>query len=429
MKTYQILWMGLILIASTAMGARQPNVIVIYTDDQGSIDTHAFGAKDLTTPHMDALAKDGVRFTQMYAPAPVCSPSRAGLMTGRYPLRAGMKSNAGSTKGKGGMPASQVTMAEMFKAAGYATGHIGKWHLGYTPETMPNGQGFDHSFGHMGGCIDNYSHFFYWQGPNRHDLWRNGKEVYHDGEFFGDLMVSEAAQFIEANKAKPFYIYFAINMPHYPYQGDVKWLKHYKDLKYPRNLYAAFVSTIDDRIGQLLAVVEKQGLTKDTIIVFQSDHGHSTESRAHGGGGSAGPYRGAKFSMYEGGIRVPSIVKWPGKIPAGQVRGQMVHGCDWFPTLAALAGVKLPHEDLDGKDISKVITADAPSPHQVLHWHTGGAWAVRQGDWKLISGRAKGLYNLAKDVGEKNDLSKANAEKLAELKKLHDMWARTLKKK
>ena len=425
------LMLFVLAIGSTALAQRKPNVIIIYTDDQGTVDTHLFGAKDLSTAHMDALAKQGVRFTQMYAPAPVCSPSRAGLLTGRYPVRAGVPGNVSSARGKHGMPTEQVTIAETFKAAGYATAHIGKWHLGYTPPTMPNGQGFDHSFGHMGGCIDNYSHFFYWAGPNRHDLWRNGKEVFHDGEFFGDLMVEEAGRFIEKNHEKPFFIYFAINMPHYPYQGDVKWLKHYEKLKYPRNLYAAFVSTIDDRIGRLLGLLEKQGLTKDTIVVFQSDHGHSTETRAHGGGGSAGPHRGAKFSVYEGGIRVPSFVRWPGKIPAGQVRGQMVHGCDWLPTLAKLAGVELLNKDLDGRDISAVIESSmVPSPHKVLHWSMGrNRWAVRKGDWKLVrEGKKLELYDLPRDLGEQKNLAARHPQIVKELKKLHDDWGRKVGK-
>ena len=170
---------------------RRPNVIVILTDDQGAADAHCYGAQDLQTPAMDGIAARGVRFTQFYSAAPVCSPSRAGLLTGRYPLRAGLVGNASCRKGDPGMP-PQATLAKMFKAAGYATAHIGKWHLGFTPETMPNSQGFDYSFGHMGGCIDNFSHFFYWEGPNRHDLYRNGQEVYYPGRFFPDLMIEEA---------------------------------------------------------------------------------------------------------------------------------------------------------------------------------------------------------------------------------------------
>ena len=207
----------------------------------------------------------------------------------------------------------------MFKAAGYATAHVGKWHLGFAKGMTPNEQGFDDSFGFLGGCIDNYSHFFYWHGPNRHDLWRNGKEVHHDGQFFPELMVAEAGRFIEANRSRPFFMYFALNMPHYPYQGYAKWLDRYRSLPHPRREYAAFVSTLDENLGRLLARLDELGLRENTIVVFQSDNGHSTEERAFFGGGSAGPYRGAKFSLFEGGIRLPAIISWPGHLPEGQV--------------------------------------------------------------------------------------------------------------
>jgi arylsulfatase A-like enzyme len=434
--------LGLLLLSLSLSAAdRRPNVIIIYTDDQGSVDLNCYGSKDLTTPHMDGLAKRGVRFTQFYAAAPVCSPSRAGLLTGRYPVRAGMPGNAGSTKGRAGLGTGEVTIAEMMKVAGYVTAHIGKWHLGYTPETMPNGQGFDHSFGHMGGCIDNYSHFFYWQGPNRHDLWRNGKEIFEDGKFFPELMAEEAARFIEQNKEKHFFIYFALNTPHYPYQGYAKWLKHYKKLPSPRNLYAAFLSTQDETIGNLLATLDRLKLREDTIIVFQSDHGHSHEERAHFGGGSSGPYRGAKFSMFEGGIRVPAIISWPGSLPEGEVRDQVAHSCDWLPTIAELTGGKLLNKDIDGKSIVKIIKhTEAITPHKVIHWQTGRGknprWAVRQGDWKLIGNpqdtsnkaplTAKDklfLVNLKESVGEMKNLSLANPEITQRLKKLHEEWA------
>ncbi|MEC8473144.1 MAG: sulfatase-like hydrolase/transferase, partial [Planctomycetota bacterium] len=261
----------------TSEGSGQkPNVIVIYSDDQGSLDLNCYGSSDLHTPHLDRLAAKGVRFTQMYSPSAICSASRAGLMTGRFPARAGVPGNVSSAQGVPGMPSSEVTLAELMSSHGYATAHIGKWHLGYSPETMPNAQGFDYSFGHMGGCIDNYSHFFYWNGPNRHDLWRNGKEVFEDGEFFLDLMVQEARQFIHSSLEKPFFMYWAINAPHYPMQGTSKWRKRYKDLESPRRQYAEFVSTVDEKVGEVLSVLEDLSLEKDTLIIFQSDHGHST---------------------------------------------------------------------------------------------------------------------------------------------------------
>lgn len=398
------------------LNARKPNVIIIYTDDQGTIDMNCYGAKDLVTPHMDALAKSGVRFTQFYSAAPVCSPSRVGLLTGRTPQHGGLNGNVGLDSE--GMPSSQITIAEELKKAGYATAHIGKWHLGHHDETVPNGQGFDYSFGHLVGCIDNYSHFFYWSGPNKHDLWRNGKEVFHNGEFFPDLMVKEAGEFIDQNKEKPFFIYFALNTPHYPYQGSPEWLEHYKDLPYPRNLYAAFLSTTDDRIGTLLKKVGDAGLRDDTIIIFQSDHGASEEVRAHNGGGSAGPHRGAKFSLYEGGIRVPAIISWPGKIPTNAVRDQVATGCDWYPTLMELCGVDAGSHKIDGKSLVPLIKSkDAPTAHQSFNWKSGRAVAIREGKWKLImTGKKVELFDLPHDLGESRNLANEHPEVVEQLR-------------
>ena len=257
--------------------ADRPNVVVIVTDDQGSVDAGCYGVTDLVTPNIDALAARGVRFTQFYAAAPLCSPSRAALLTGKTPQRAGLPGQAASQAGGGGMPAAQTTMAEVYKAAGYATGHVGKWHLGYDRGTMPLDQGFDSSFGFMGGCIDNYSHFYYWGGPNAHDLWRDGQEVWDEGQFFGDLVVNESGRFIAANKDKPFFLYVAINMPHYPLQGIAKWRERYKELPSPRDKYAAAMSTADEQIGGVLAALDAGGLRENTIVVYMSDHGHSTE--------------------------------------------------------------------------------------------------------------------------------------------------------
>jgi arylsulfatase A-like enzyme len=288
----------------------------------------------------------------------------------------------------------------------------------------------------MGGCIDTYSHFFYWQGPNRHDLHRNGQEVFAQGRFFGDLMVEEAATFLRANKARPLFLYFALNQPHYPYQGGEKWLKRCAALPYPRNLYAAFLSTTDERIGRLLAELDALGLRDQTIVVFQSDNGHSTEERAHFGGGTAGEYRGAKFSLFEGGIRVPAMISWPGKLPQGEVRRQIGHGCDWLPTLAELCGVPILNRDIDGKSLVPVIRApDAPSPHKVLHWQTGKSWAVRDGDWKLLgepkdtgqtpsSERLDRLFlvNLCDDVRERANVANKHPDIVERLRKLHQEW-------
>lgn len=410
-----LLLLSLLACIST-LSARRPNVIIIFTDDQGTVDMNCYGAKDLVTPNMDGLANRGVRFTQFYSAAPVCSPSRVGLMTGRTPQHGGLNGNV--PLDSVGMPSQQITIAEKMKTAGYATAHIGKWHLGHHKETVPNAQGFDHSFGHLVGCIDNYSHFFYWSGPNKHDLWRNGKEVFHNGEFFPDLMVKEAGEFIDKNKDQPFFIYFALNTPHYPYQGSPKWLEYYRDLPYPRNLYAAFLSTTDDRIGALLSEIENAGLTNDTIIIFQSDHGASEEVRAHKGGGSAGPHRGAKFSLYEGGIRVPAIISWPGNLPQNEVRNQIATGCDWFPTIMELCKIPAAEHEIDGKSLLPVINSkSARSAHKIFHWKSGNSVAVREGKWKLVmSGKKAELFDLPNDLGESRNLVKEHPEMVEKLR-------------
>lgn len=423
-------------VTATAADKDKPNVIIILTDDQGSIDVNCYGATDLTTPNMDKLAATGVRFSQFYVAASVCSPSRASMLTGMNPHAAGLPGNASSTEGHAGMPTGRVTIAEIMKQAGYSTAHIGKWHVGYTPATMPLGQGFDYSFGHMGGCIDNYSHFFYWDGPNRHDLWKNGRKVWHDGEYFGDLMVQKAERYIETHKDEPFFMYYAINMPHYPLQPTAKWREHYKDMEMPRRDYAAFVSTMDEQIGQLIDKLEELKLRENTIIVFQSDHGHSTESRTFGGGGNAGPFRGCKFSLFEGGIRIPAIISWPGHLPVNQVRHQMAFNIDWFPTIAEYCGIKKLPAGVEGKSLSGVIEKGKASPHKVFRWKSGAGWAIRKGDWKLLgypqdpANKAKldynkdllFLVNLAKDSTELVNLAAQYPEKTEELMAEYMKW-------
>lgn len=437
--------LALFLVVSGCLNAQErPNVILIYTDDQGSVDLNSYGAADLVTPNIDKIVEGGVKFTQFYA-SPVCSPSRASLLTGKTPQRAGSPGNAGSNpESKNGLPGGEYTMAEMFKDAGYKTAHIGKWHLGYQPEMIPNAQGFDYSFGHLVGCIDNYSHFFYWNGPNRHDLYRNGKEVFYPGKYFPDLMVKEAGRFMEQNIENPFFIYFAINMPHYPYQGDPRWLEYYrkKGVAYPRDLYAAFISTLDDKIGLLVKKAAELGLSENTIIIFQSDNGHSTEERAHWGGGSAGPYRGAKQCLFEGGIRVPAAISWPGNIPAGEVRDQFAVNTDWMPTLAELCGIALDTKDLDGKSLVPVIASSASETQhsEGFCWAFKDMWVARKGKWKLLGNpydtsqrdytftEKLFLVNLEEDPGETINLADKYPEKVKELELQYQLWLANINK-
>ncbi|MBN1420121.1 MAG: sulfatase-like hydrolase/transferase [Planctomycetes bacterium] len=431
---------GAALSARAAAGAegaaaRRPNVILIYSDDQGTVDMGCYGSPDLRTPNMDALAARGVRFTQFYSAAPICSPSRAALMTGRYPQRAGLATNAGGSRG---LPPEEVTIAEVLRAAGYRTAIFGKWHLGLRPEMSPLAQGFDEFFGHKEGCTDNYSHFYYWSGPNRHDLWRNGEEVWEEGRYLPDLMVREARRFLRENAERPFFLYLPSNLPHYPMQGEAKYRALYEKLPEPRRAYAALLSTLDDKIGEILAEVDRLGLRDRTLIIFQSDNGHSTEERANWGGGSAGPHRGAKFSLFEGGIRIPAIASFPGRIPAGEVRAQPAIPFDWLPTIAEICGVGLPERVIDGLSLVPVLaSADAPAPHGVLHWESGNQWAVREGAWKLIANARDAskvdpvspedsklfLGNLDEDPAGRKNVAAANPEVVKRLRALHVAWA------
>ena len=432
---------GSLLTFSAPAAESRPNVILILSDDQGTLDLNCYGSKDLITPNLDALAGRGVRFTQFYAASPICSPARASLLTGRFPQRAGLPNMAPSQPGHPGMPADELTIAELLKAAGYRTALFGKWHLGTTPECSPNAQGFDDFFGHRSGCIDSYSHVFYWQGPPVHDLWRNTNEVWESGTHFSSLIVREANRFLEENRARPFFLYLPFNVPHYPLQSRDKFRERYAHLPETRRAYAAWVSDLDDSVGRILAKLDELKLREKTLIIFLSDQGHSTEERCNFGGGNAGPYRGAKFSLLEGGIRVPCIASFPGRLPEGQVREQLAASPDWFPTIAGLCGVSLPNRKLDGSSLESILQdAAAKTPHQTFFWQLGDQWAVRDGDWKLVVNasdtqvgkKLEGadrifLSNLAIDATERHNIAGANPDIVGRLTGLHEQWASEVK--
>ena len=426
-----------------------PNVVLIVADDLGSHDLHCYGSADLRTPNLDALAQRGVRFTQFYVAAPVCSPSRAALMTGRQPNRCGVPSNVSSRPNRMGLPPGEITIAELLKQQlGYRTALVGKWHLGTAHDGDALAQGFDAFFGHRGGCIDNWSHTMYWEGPIFHDLWRGRDEVFEHGTYFGDMMTAEATRFIGDNADRPFFLYLAFNVPHYPTHAPQKYADLYKDLPEPRRSYAATVSAMDDAIGAVLAKLDALRLRERTLVIFLSDHGHSTEERANFGGGNPGKLRGAKFSLFEGGIRVPCIMSFPnvirGENPALDFPATSM---DLFPTLADLCGARTPDDRrLDGVSLLSRLKADpvpdaitAPPPHDVLHWQIGDQWAVREGDWKLVvnakdtSGpkeqilREPFLANLAEDPSESMNRAADQPEIVRRLTEKHQAWAATLK--
>ena len=435
---------GLVLVASAV--AQKPNVVILFTDDQGTLDANCYGSTDLHTPNIDRLAAAGVRFTQAYAHK-VCCPSRAALLTGRHPQRGGVNHwTQGDMNGADGinMALEEVTIAEALKAEGYRTALFGKWHLGAHRDFGPKKQGFDEFFGIRDGFIDNYNHHFL-HGSGYHDLYEGTTEVQAEGQYFPEMMVSRSLEFLERNKDRPFFLYVAFNIPHYPEQALARHEKLYEDRPLPRRPYAAFVTTTDHYIGQLLDKIEELGLREDTIIIFMSDNGHSMESSnrirvddhksgypkdhfygAHGGG-NTGKWIGHKGTFLEGGVRVPAIISYPGVLPAGEVRHQAVTVMDWFPTILDLTGTKALDAAFDGHSLTRVIgDAQAPSPHAVLHFQWHKEWAVREGDWKLIGRddrRKISLHHLGEEKPEVKDHAEDHPKVVARLRKLHEAWA------
>lgn len=401
-------------LSCTLQGKQKPNIIIIYTDDQGTLDARSYGANDLHTPNIDRLSRTGIRFTQAYAHT-VCCPSRASLITGRYPQRSGINTwtqNDAHAKEKGiNMPLGEVTIAEVLKGNGYRTGLFGKWHLGASVENGPLEQGFDTFFGFRGGFIDNYVHYFL-HGKGFHDLWKNNEEIFERGKYFPSLMTEQAIQFIEKKSPKPFFLYAAFNLPHYPMQPDSQFISINGNLKEPRKSYATVISTVDDKIGQILNKLEELKIRDNTVVFFMSDNGHSTEETmiridghlsglpkgtdycAHGGGGYTGKWRGAKSSFLEGGIRVPAIISYPGHFPENETRDQIITCMDFFPTICEITGTKRPDSILDGNSLLPLIKSKSIlSPHQVLYFQWEDQWAVREGKWKLI---VKGMDTTGK---------------------------------
>ena len=375
-----------------------PNVIVIQSDDHGTLDAGCYGSTVLETPHLDALATRGTRFTQAYGHA-VCCPSRAALLTGRYPQRGGVNdwcSNHPSDERETSLDSDAVTLPSLLGSHGYATALVGKWHLGARLDRGPRTFGFDEFFGHRGGFIDNYSHTFLHANPGQppfHDLWSDESEIDANGRYFPDMVTERAQGFLERQRGGPFYLHLAFNLPHYPYQPDEDLAEAYARLGDPRGPYAAMVTTLDRRVGRVLETVDELGLRESTLIVYASDHGHSTEDYrnwdenygAHGGGGDTGRWRGAKESFLEGGIRVPTILSLPGRIPEGAVRDQVVTNMDVLPTILEVCGVLPPPAKPDGQSLWPILgDPTARTQYETLCFQWQQRWMAREGDWKLF---------------------------------------------
>jgi len=414
----------------------KPNFVIIYTDDHGYGDLGCFGSKDVLTPNLDALAKNGVRFTNWYSNSPVCSPSRASLLTGKYPQRAGIPRILGGKRGTPGLK-DQITLAQALKPLGYRTGIFGKWHLGVGREHGPNAHGFDEFFGFMAGCVDYYSHIFYWGqggGVNPvHDLWHNEQEVWSNGRYLTELITEKAVEFVK-KVDEPFFLYVPYNAPHYPMHAPQKYLDRFPNLPPEKRIMAAMIAAVDDGVGEIT-----RGCPENTVIFFSSDNGPSRETRnwldgTEGAypGGSADGFRGEKFSLFDGGTHMPAIMSGQG-IPKGQVCEKVGAMMDIFPTFLEMAGGRVPGM-IDGSNILPMLN-DAPSPHERLFWDYGKQLAVRHGKWKLVlNGRSEGekpdgvhLSDLESDPGERTNLKDRQPDLVKELTQAAKEWQASLK--
>ncbi len=428
-----------------AEAARTPNIVLIFTDDQGYADVGCFGAKGFTTPNLDKLAKEGIRFTDFHVSQPVCSASRTSLLTGCYPNRLGIHGALGPGA-KHGINAEETTLAELCKSKGYATGMVGKWHLGHHPQFLPTRNGFDSYFGLP------YSNDMWPFHPEAKPgsypplpLFENEKVVNPnvqpaDQAKLTTQYTEHAVAFIRKNKQKPFFLYVAHSMPHVPLFVSEKYQG-----KSPRGLYGDVIEEIDWSVGEIVKTLDDCKLTDDTLVIFTSDNGPWLSYGNHGG--SAGPLREGKGTVWEGGVREPFIARWPGQIPAGSVCTEPAMTIDILPTVAKIIGADLPKLPIDGKDIGPLLRgekgAKCPQEAYFFYYHTNELQAVRSGEWKLIlphayrtmadqpqgkdgkPGRYRmvkiekpELYNLSSDMGETKDVAGAHPEVVERLQGL-----------
>jgi arylsulfatase A-like enzyme len=429
-----------------ATGSRKPNVVFILGDDLGYCDVSMYGCKEIPTPNIDSIGKNGIKFTNAYVTAPVCSPSRAGLMTGRYQQRFGFEFNAGplprAINNKDmGLPLTEITLAQAMKAAGYSTGMVGKWHMGMNDRYMPTQRGFDEYFGFLFGAN-------LYINPNRADvitgasgvagenfgtsrspqnpIYRNTTPINED-DYLTDAFAREAVAYIDRHQKEPFFLYAPFNAPHTPLQTTKKYLDRFPSVKDERRrIYMAMVSALDDAVGAILKKLRETGLEKDTLVVFLSDNGCATYT----GVCTNDPLRYGKLTHLEGGFRVPFAMQWPGVLKPGMVSDQVISSLDLFPTAIALAGASLPKDrPYDGVNLLPYLTGKTQKPpHDVLCWRNGENAAVRKGNWKLFKGGEHyWLFDLSKDIGEQQNLAGKHPGVVEELKKEFAKWEAQMK--
>ncbi|HOX56063.1 MAG TPA: arylsulfatase [Candidatus Paceibacterota bacterium] len=434
---------ALLSVASFAADVR-PNVLFFLADDLGYADVGFTGSKEIKTPHLDTLAAAGARLEQFYV-QPLCSPTRAALMTGRYPMRYGMQVGVIKPWEHRGLSLEERLLPKVLQDAGYTTAIVGKWHLGcYERAYLPTSRGFVHQYGHYCGALDYFTHV-------RDDGfdWHRDDRVCRDEGYSTHLIAREAQRLLREQPAdKPFFLYVPFNAVHSPHQVPEKYCAPYASFPEPRRTYAGMVAAMDEAIGQVLATLDARGFRTNTLIFFSSDNGGPAPGRVT----SNGPLRSGKGTVYEGGTRVCACVAWTGRIKAGAAISQPLHMVDWYPTLLKLAGASLEQKlPLDGRDILGVLTQGKPSPHdQILLNTTPRGGAIRVGDWKLIVNGVVGvgeedvspppakrkkaarkdqprgveLFNLAQDPSEQRNLAAEQPDKVKELRARYDALAR-----
>jgi len=433
------IFLAAVVVASVGVAAERPSFLLIFTDDQGMNDVGCYGS-EIPTPHIDSLARDGLRYESWYVAAPVCTPSRFGLLTGRYPNRSrdrllGPLMFLEKSDRTRGIRVGETTVAAALGRSGYETALIGKWHLGHgDPSFLPTRHGFDRFYGHTGGCIDYFTKD-YGIYP---DWYRGEKHVREDG-YATDLITREAVRYLASHgKEKPFFLYLAYNAPHFGkgwdrekrsvtnvLQGQKSYIEKFANISdEKRREFAAMTASLDDGVGKVLAALRENGLDRQTVVIFMTDNGGDPRY-----GGSNRPYRGRKAELFEGGVRVPCIVRWPGRIRPGSVTKQLGSALDVFPTLCRLAGVDTSRMGLDGVDLSRQWTT-AELVERDLFFKNGPAGAFRRGPMKFLrSGTGKEmLFDLERDPGEKEDVGAADRETLEELRAGWEKVARTLKR-
>ncbi|MBA3442005.1 MAG: arylsulfatase [Pyrinomonadaceae bacterium] len=428
------------ITAMSQSNTRRPNIVFILADDLGSADVGFNGGKEIATPHLDKLAASGARLAQFYV-QPVCSPTRAALLTGRYPMRHGLQVGVVRPWAQYGLPLEERTLPQALKQAGYVTAITGKWHLGHFQSAyLPTARGFDHQYGHYNGAIDYFTH----DRDSGHDWHRNDKASYDEG-YSTHLLAKDAVQFLRDNAGtKPFFLYVPFNAVHAPHQVPEKYTNRYATLKEPRRTYAGMLSAMDEAIGQIIAALDEKGQRKNTLIIISSDNGGPAPGRVT----DNGALRAGKGTLYEGGVRVAAFAAWEGRIKHGSSVDQPLHMVDWYPTLLKLAGASLKQRlPLDGRDAWATIAEGKASPHEeILLNATPNTGAIRVGDWKLIlngdnqndevnesesesvkrgasSQDSVELFNLADDSAEKRNLAETNSEKVKQLRIRYDALA------